>query len=243
MHRSFSIRNPSGLRLGSTGRAGLTGTLLLLSTLLLGAAPLQAATAVMGMGVIELEHRVDPMHNLFHDDWGHPYVGVGSMQNPEPGGLGLGLAPLPVSLGGLAFDFASFDVVDISATGTVQDLATTRTGPGGAETPQDRFSFRDLLVYSLIGIWSSEADRINPIDPLASQPAFDIGASARLRIPDVPRAYLFLAENDGVFHDNLEGEYQVALAVSSVPLPAALVLFAGALGVLRALAGRRRPPY
>lgn len=41
---------------------------------------------------------------------------------------------------------------------------------------------------------------------------FDVGTSERLTVPTRAHAYLFLAENDGEFHDN-SGAFTVAVTV------------------------------
>ncbi len=80
-------------------------------------------------------------------------------------------------------------------------------------------NFRDLPVYSLIGIWSSSATEIAPVVGLFSQPFF-IGTNLLLSLASIPNEsnlFLFLAENDSLFSDNF-GSYQVNLDVQVVAL-------------------------
>jgi hypothetical protein len=144
-----------------------------------------------------------------------------------------------VSVSGVAFNFAGYSSLTISASGLVVDDGPNATGPNGDTCiPTCLFhdgNFRGLTAYSLIGIWSSTANSITPISDPHTAPFF-IGSSASLNIPLLSSAYLFLAENDGYFADN-SGFYDVHLtATSAVPVPAALPLFASALlgmGVIR----------
>jgi hypothetical protein len=207
-----------------------------------------------------LQHTVGPQDNLYHDAWGHPWTEqmvlitdpvTGDLRArddildwPAPFALGAGVPARSVQHQGSAFDFSvpDWDFVDVVATGLIQDRNLDQTGPDGDGSD----TFRGLDVYSLIGIWSSSPDAIVPIgdwQPNAT-PAFDIGSSARLSIPQGFAVYLFLAENDGLFYDNL-GSYSVVLTGgllpngTVVPLPGAVALL---LPALAALPRRRRNP-
>lgn len=104
--------------------------------------------------------------------------------------------------------------VDIVATGEVRDrgpIWTDADGNPNESPPHD--VFRGLTTYSLIGAWSSSPTQLSGATALAD--AFFVGTSARLIAPcAVEPVYLFLGENDGVFHDNY-GAYTVNLAVSA----------------------------
>lgn len=198
------------------------------------------AALAPGLGsAVTLGHLVEAQDNLFFEDWGHGFTGSIDIEQPEPGGAGIGMPARPVADDDGAFDFAGFDRVEISASGEIRDLNLTFTGPGGANDPAHRYPFRGALVYSLIGIWSAEPDGIVPLAGLDPTPVFDIGAAAVVPVPAVASAYLFLGENDGVFSDNL-GFYEVRLEaiVAPVPAPAALPLFTGAAAMM---ATRVRP--
>jgi hypothetical protein len=159
------------------------------------------------------------MDNLYFEDWGHPFSDA----------LGDGSAARSVREDGSAFNFSGFGPFAISATGSVQDPGTTFTGPDGSGGV-----FRGLTVYSMIGLWSATSDSITEIGT-----PFVVGSAASLGVPNAPAAYLFLAENDGIFSDNLAGQYDVTLEVElvPVPIPAALPLLlaglAGGLALLR----------
>lgn len=166
---------------------------------------------------------VGGMDNLYFDDWGHIF----------PEALGTGVAASSVSLNGSAFNFSGASSIDISATGEVVDNGTTPTDANGIPNDFMDGNFRGLNVYSLIGIWSSTADDITPVDGIFSQPFF-IGTNLLLSLAGIPNEsnlYLFLAENDGLFSDN-SGSYEVNLNVQVVPLPATALLFmSGLLGL------------
>ncbi|MFK7794253.1 MAG: VPLPA-CTERM sorting domain-containing protein [Gammaproteobacteria bacterium] len=166
---------------------------------------------------------VGGMDNLYFDDWGHAFGSA----------IGTGVAANSVSLNGNAFNFSEASSIDISATGEVVDNGITPTDANGIPNNFMDGNFRDLPVYSLIGIWSSTEDDITPVGGLFSQPFF-IGTNLLLSFTDIPsesNLFLFLAENDGIFSDN-SGSYEVNLDVQFVPLPAGVVLFmSGLLGL------------
>jgi hypothetical protein len=106
-------------------------------------------------------------------------------------------------------------------------------------------------AYSVIGLWSSSATTIEPIyvgDSYTGNASpwddffdavFLVGGSTTLEVPDVTNAYLFLAENDGIFWDN-SGSYEVHIATgNAVPeidasaSGIALALVAGLVSLLR----------
>ena len=178
-----------------------------------------------------LSHTIGPQDNLFFDTWGHPYTLEIDLEEPDLGGAGVGNAPPVVSDAGMPFNFAPFDVVDITATGLIVDINITATPPSGSQDPEFIFEFRELLVYSVIGIWSTTSNEITPIGLLNPHPAFNVGAAATISIPDVPTAFLFLSDNDGWFDDNT-GSYDVTLHARVVPLPAPIFLLGFSLGLL-----------
>ncbi|MCH9670612.1 MAG: hypothetical protein K0U93_04105 [Gammaproteobacteria bacterium] len=166
-------------------------------------------------------HVVDGQDNLFFDDWGHVYQGG----QWEYDALGTGMPAQVVSDASGAFDFMGIASIDIFATGTVVDAGSTATDADG-----HGWLFRGLDVYSLIGIWSSSA---TSIDPLGN--AFVVGTSNTFGVPSGGASrYLFLAENDGIFHDN-SGQYDVTISFdqggnpTAVPTPGALAIFAAGL--------------
>lgn len=176
-------------------------------------------------------HTVGGKDNIFFDAWGHPYTSEIILDEPDLGGIGVGNAPPVVSDAGAPFNFASFDVVDITATGLIFDINLTATPPSGSTAPEFVFDFRELLVYSLIGIWSTTSNEITPIGLLNPHPGFNVGAATTVAIPDVTTAFLFLADNDGWFDDNT-GSYDVTIQARVVPLPAPILLLGFGLGLL-----------
>ncbi len=181
---------------------------------------------------IELEHIVEPVDNLYYNDWGHSYdqtfdqTDQSHLDNPEPYALGAGQAARSVhDYDDVAYNFTSYDYVDISAEGWITDQQQQWTNVDGTGD----YDFRGLPVYSLIGIWSTQANQIDPINA-----AFFIGSSLTVAIPEASEAYLFLAENDGWFFDNGEyrmdtnGEwenyYDVSMNLYNVPEPSSMML-------------------
>ncbi len=124
-----------------------------------------------------------------------------------------------------AFDFSGYSNLFVTATGCIVDAGATCTGPDGTGGV-----FRGLPVYSMIGLWSSTGGSITAIGG-----AFFIGSVANLVVPGGGPAYLFLAENDGIFSDN-SGQYNVS--IEAVPEPTTLTLMA--LGGLLIGARQRR---
>lgn len=166
---------------------------------------------------VVLTHTVDGMDNLYNTSWAG---------NPHPSAIGTGLDARSVASGGSPFDFSSFSSVAVIASGLVVDAGATATsadGTGGV--------FRGLPVYSMIGLWSSTGSAITALGT-----PFFVGTSATLAVPSAASAFLFLAENDGLFADN-SGSYSVRLTTdgaAEVDVPATLgVLIAGSLVMLR----------
>jgi hypothetical protein len=152
-----------------------------------------------------------------------------------------------------AFDFSGYDILDISASGFVVDACDwtndsdvnwedyCKTDADGAQLIDDAW-FHDLYwtadglfrghdVYSLIGVWSSSANSIDPISD-----TFQVGAQIQMFVPEITGSrYLFLANNDGLFDDNLYS-YDILIS-TSVPAPPAIALFA--LGLVSIVLRRR----
>jgi hypothetical protein len=241
-----------------------------LAARLIAVAGLSIASLTATAATISLDHRVGPKDNLFFEDWGHGYdsdyvTGNPALNGIEAFGLNAGVKARAVQNGGSAFNFADFDFIDVGAVGKIYDKnPSTWTDPDGRDQ-RGNFAvddinnpgrwFRDLEVYSLIGIWSSTADKITPIGALGgpgeaqSKPAFSIGRFNTLFIPTGAQVFLFLANNDGWFDDNepvlppgTVNWYDVTITADNistpVPLPAPLVLLGGALFAL--LGFRRR---
>lgn len=177
----------------------------------------------MASHALMINQTVGGMDNLYFEDWGHEYLSA----------LGTGVEAQAVSSGGSAFNFSGASIIDINASGSVVDNGTTPTDANGIPNNFMDGNFRDLPVYSLIGIWSSSATEIAPVGGLFSQPFF-IGTTLLLNLAGIPNEsnlFLFLAENDGLFSDN-SGSYQVNIDVQVVPLPASALLFmSGLLGI------------
>ena len=108
---------------------------------------------------------------------------------------GIGTASLAFGNG---FAFTPNQDISITATGCVFFSKTLCSDPDGSNT----LSFKDLNKYSLVGIWSSDANTIKPIQGGASS-AFFIGSNLNLTTPNRGNSsYLFLAFNDDWFIDN-----------------------------------------
>lgn len=108
---------------------------------------------------------------------------------------GIGTASLTFSNG---VAFAPNQDINITATGCIFFSTTLCSDSDGSNT----LSFKELNKYSLVGIWSSDANTIKPIQGGAN-PAFFIGSNLKLTTPNhTNSSYLFLAFNDDWFIDN-----------------------------------------
>ncbi len=188
--------------------------------------------ASFNVHALMITETVDGMDNLYFTDWGHIY----------PEALGTGQSVNAVQSGGGAYDFSSAVGVNITASGYVVDNGVTPTDANGDPNMFMDGNFRGLPVYSLIGIWSSTADQITPIEDPLTGPFF-IGTElmlTALQIPSSTNLFLFLAENDGIFSDN-SGYYNVNIDVQFVPIPASgVLLLSGLLTIFAARAKSKR---
>ncbi len=210
----------------------------------LAAAVLVCLSLGAGASVITLEHVVDGTDNMYYDDWGHWFVET--QEDAQKSGSQHASA---VSASGVSdpWNFGGVGMIDISVTGSVKDAGSLRTDADG-NCVEAGDCWRDIDVgagdnvyyqpiYSVIGIWSSDATSIVPIlDSLTrtaeelSHAAFLVGTNALIEAPDVEFAYLFLAENDGMFSDN-DFSY-LANITYNVPEPGSiLLLLAGLFGL------------
>ncbi|MEH6558557.1 MAG: PEP-CTERM sorting domain-containing protein [Oceanicoccus sp.] len=197
---------------------------------------------------LTLSHTVDATDNLYYSDWGHWFTQAGDGALAATGST----SASAVVNGGSAYNFSPWDYLDITVTGSVTDAASegqagSVTGADGCISQSDpcwfgngQFRFQD--VYSVIGLWSSSADSITPIlvDNIYKDwrdAVFLVGSNVRLEVPKIENAYLFLAENDGYFNDNL-GSY-TATIIASVPEPASALLMLTSLLGLFAIRRRR----
>jgi hypothetical protein len=179
--------------------------------------------------------QVNARDNLYNTDWlGNPFSDIwddGSW-NPYPKALntpGAWDARAVEDSAGNIVDFSK-GLLSLTSTGKVVDAGTTQTDANG-----QGWLFRDLSVYSLIGLWSSTTNSIT-----AMGNAFFIGTSANFSAP-LETAYLFLANNDGIFDDN-SGYYDVTIKVENmaVPLPASIWLIISGVMVFLGFSRQQR---
>jgi hypothetical protein len=199
----------------------------------------------MNVQAVMLEHEVLATDNLYYTDWGHWFTNA-TTGDPLDNAL---TAPGSTSARAVDYNFTTTDFVTISTTGSVIDAGIYSTGPDGcgASDPADCYFGTDgniygQTAYSMIGLWSSSATSIDPIyigDTYTGNASpwddffdavFLVGSSITLEVPEGTDAYLFLAENDGLFYDN-SGSYQVTLTTrNAVP-----EIDAGSAGIALAL--------
>ncbi len=207
------------------------------TTLLLMLFCLASTSQISNAALIGIDS-VDGPNSLYATNWGHPYnTGTGNEFNA----IGRGVPARAFKVNNLAYGFTSGDQLEISASGCVVDWGNSCTEPGylGGD-------FRDLPVYSLIGLWSTSAAEIIALDGTSLNPAFLIGNLLNLVVPDFTSAlYLFMATNDGDFSDN-SGAYSVQidkllpLSTAQVPAPPALSLMLLGLLLIRHLRAMRQ---
>ncbi len=169
---------------------------------------------------------VDGTHSLYASDWGHAYnTGSGNEFNA----LGRGNLARAFEVASTPYGFSSGESLQITATGCTIDSGQSCTGPGNLGG-----DFRGLPVYSLIGLWSTNALSIVALDSMSFNPAFLIGNILDLVVPDFTTPlYLFMATNDGNFADN-GGAYSVRVdrLTQQAQVPAPSVLWLMLFGLL-----------
>jgi len=169
---------------------------------------------------------VEGVNSLYAQDWGHSYTedsvfnNAGRFKNNQMSALRRGQSARAFEIvTGSAYGFTSGDKLQINAGGCVVDAARSCTGPG-----YRGWLFRNLPVYSLIGLWSTEATEITALDLTPGvNPAFFIGSLLDIIVPEFSSPlYLFMATNDGYFSDN-SGAYSVRIDnLSQIPSPATI---------------------
>jgi len=125
--------------------------------------------------IIEIEHKIYSVDNLYYTDWGHWWAQAGDgdvlVPNNNDGALGDGQAARYLSLNGSAFGFSRSQIqsLTISVTGSVVDngaYATSATGNDCYINLGCNFNdgyFHGLPAYSVIGLWSTTSDTITPV--------------------------------------------------------------------------------
>lgn len=196
-------------------------------------------------GALMLEDKVSGKDNLYSSEWGHWFTmkGDGALAAYAPESTA---ASAIVDSSNNAYDFSSWDYLDIAVTGSVTDAGRYETGADGCSDPTAPCwfgdgQFRGQDVYSVIGVWSSSADKISWLDTIYDNwfdAVFTVGSDASIEVPEIEGAYLFLAENDGVFADN--SGFYTATITTSVPEPASALLMLTALLGLFAIRRQRR---
>ena len=206
---------------------------------------LLGSSMIYQAGALMLEDTVDGKDNLYSSEWGHWFTmpGDGALAAYAPKSTA---ASAIVDSSNNAYNFSSWDYLDIAVTGSVTDAGRYETGADGCSdsTAPCWFGdgpFRRQDVYSVIGIWSSSADEISWLDTIYDNwfdAVFTVGSDASIEVPEIEGAYLFLAENDGNFADNYG--YYTATITTSVPEPASALLMLTALLGLFAIRRQRR---
>lgn len=220
----------------------------LIMGLLLGGSMISQANA------LTLTHTVDATDNLYYSDWGHWFTqqSDGALAAYATGST----AASAVADANSAYNFSSWDYLNISVTGRVTDAGSYTTGADGCPNRSDpcwfgdgQFRYQD--VYSVIGLWSSSADSMIPIlfgniYKDWRDAVFLVGSNARIEVPEMDNAYLFLAENDGSFADNagfyvatINTGFDAALITTSIPEPSSGLLMLASLLGLFAIRRRR----
>ena len=179
---------------------------------------LLGGSVIPQVNALTLTHTVDATDNLYYSDWGHWFTQQrdGALAAYATGST----AASAVADASSTYNFVSWDYLDIVVTGSVTDAGTHKTGADGCPNQSDpcgfgdgKFRYQD--VYSVIGLWSSSADSMTPIlfNSIYKDwrdAVFLVGSNARIAVPKINNAYLFLADNDGNFSDNA-GFYSVSI--------------------------------
>ena len=206
---------------------------------------LLGSSMIYQAGALTLTDKVFGKDNLYSSEWGHWFTmeGDGALAAYAPKSTA---ASAIVDSSNNAYNFSSWDYLDIAVTGSVTDAGRYETGADGCSDPTAPCwfgdgQFRGQDVYSAIGIWSSSADEISWLDTIYDNwfdAVFTVGSDASIEVPEIEGAYLFLAENDGVFADN--SGFYTATITTSVPEPASALLMLTALLGLFAIRRQRR---
>jgi hypothetical protein len=131
-----------------------------------------------------------------------------TIEFPDDYGGGIAAVPVPLPI-------AARQQIAITATGCVIDAGIYCTEPDGSPDPMP-YTYRGLLVYSLIGRWSTNPTTLDDTT-VASAPLY-VGNGGTLTAPSSPGTYyLFLADNDGNFTDNPE-ELHYDVTATVLPL-------------------------
>lgn len=203
----------------------------IVTALLLGCSAIASAALIEGS--------VSSTDNLFYTTWNGTFE-VGA--HPDYMAEGSQAAQ---SFAGFNFVANGVTSFSISLSGAVKDAGEFATGPDGCPNPADACYFKDgnynsQPVYSVIGVWSISKDSIDYIsDGGWEEAVLYIGSGGNFTVPvGYENAYLFLAENDGYYLDNTDGN-SYSVSVNTVPVPAAAWLFASALIGLGTMARKR----
>lgn len=238
------------------------------AALLVGLGFAQGAAAAPMVG--SFQDLVDAKANLYFSDWGHSYRAPipGDYSSESSGldriGLDTGLPARAVETGfnsrtPIVFTPGQEFTIEVPSWSRVIDLNVHETDAMGvpfddtyrqnpANLPFWGFDFRNLRVYGLIGMWSTSATSLVPYNPgndPDDQLPFLVGYGFSAFVPQYRGPlFLFLANNDGFFDDNLSA-YDVFITLRGLRVvsePSTIAVLAAGLLLVTLVGYRSRRP-